>query len=269
MIQEPFEQVRTPSRRLDQAPNRILPATGPAPLIGWGPAPTGYQPDMNGETIGRFEQQPGPTIDPQSIVFPTEPGSSHEKVDQHGYLQVSATWTPTPIEQFQRPSGGHDPLADGPVQPVPALISLFNYRAAGTTNTRFQDVPDGRTFSPYGTQDGTSTIWFEDANTQVAPYADAANGYSTIDPKLPNPAAQNPDSLRQLRPGPDHGWTSVPVVDFRKQDNLKARQLLQQQYVTQNRRANSTYAGQTYGQGTARVTNPPGADQVPSRRTRG
>jgi hypothetical protein len=264
----PSNPPRDPTTRLGRAPRQILPATGPAPIGGWGPKPTGYQPDMNGETIGRFARQPGPTVDPQSLVFPTEPVDAGERVDQHGYLQVSATWTPPAIEGFARPSGGHDPLSDGPVAPVPRMLALFNYRGSGTTRTRFMDVPDGRRFSPTGTQDGTSTVWFENAAVQQAPYVDR-DSYATIDTTLANPAVQNPDSFSKLAPGPDHGWTSVPVVNLKANENNKARVLRQQQFVTQNRRAGSTYAGQTYGQSTAHVANPAGQASVPSWRTRG
>jgi hypothetical protein len=250
-----------PSRRFDQMPHAIQPGNQGL-LNGWAPRPTGYQPDHNGETMGRINTPlDNPVCPPYGSpgalgLIPTEPVSSHEKVDQHPFLHLSATWTPDPYGNG-RPDGYHDPLTDGP--PVPELknLSLHYYRESGSSRTTYMDVPDGRKFPAYGTQDGSSTTVYVDSGIACAPYAP--------DPKT----GQHPDSLKRLPPGPSHGWSSVPVIDTRVQDSAKRKQLRQQKNIKQDRLANSTYAGQTYSQQTAHVRNPAGGNSVPSWRTRG
>jgi hypothetical protein len=253
-----YVPVLTPSRRLGMAPNAVQPGNQ-ALYNGWGPRPTGYYPDMNGETMGYIQtpldnQVTSPYGSPgEPAVIPNQPGSDHDKVDQHPFLHVAATWTPGPSWDNGRPDGGHDPLTDGPPRPEIKNLSLHYHRESGASRTSYSDVPDGRRFLPYGSQDGSSTTVYVDSRAAMEPYN-------------PDPATgQHRDSLMRLAPGPAHGWSSVPVVDTRVQDSDKRKVLKQQKNVGQNRLASSTYAGQTYSQQTAHVANPAGAPQnVPS-----
>lgn len=251
-----------PSRRFDQMPHAIQPGNQGL-YNGWAPRPTGYQPDHNGETMGRIDTPlNNPVCPPYGSpgaegLIPTEPVSSHERIDQHPYLEVSATWTPDPSWGNGRPDGGHDPLTDGPPRPEIRNLSLYYYREAGSSRTRFMDVPDGRRFLANGSQDGSSTTVYVDSAIACAPF--------DPDPKT----GQHPDSLKRLAPGPSHGWSSVPVIDTRVQDADKRKVLRQQKSIKQDRLANSTYAGQTYSQQTAHVRNPVSGGNVPSWRSRG
>jgi hypothetical protein len=181
----------------------------------------------------------------------TEYLSQFEYVDQHPFVEVSATWTPV---QGERKDGRHDPLQDGPPAPVVRLLQLFYQRAQGTSTTRFMDVP-GRQFPVAGSQDGASWIYYQDARTAMQPLDE--NGRA-------------PDSLRSLPPSPPHGWTSRPVINATQAETRKSATLRQQQTPHQDRLAPSTAAGQTYSARTARVGQ--GQQQtgsIPSWRPRG
>lgn len=240
---------RTPQRRLNARPHGILP-TDQTTAPSWRPAPTGYYPDAYADHLGRVLPK-APVISPDREV-PMEPGSNSEIIDQHPYLQVDATWTPA--APSARPTGRHDPLTDGPPQPTVRLASLWVHPRRGTSRSRFMDVPDGRRFSPYGTQDGTTTVWYQSPAAAMAPLG--ADG-------------SIPETRMQLPPGPTHGWTSVPAVNSQAAELAKAKALTQMQRRGQNRRASSTFAGQTFSQRTAHVANPPGAGATPSWRGRG
>lgn len=253
-----------PDRRLPAKPDQIQPVTA-TPAIGWGPAPTGYYPDHNAETIGQVSNDceiieahnspGGPRV-------PVEPLDSAERVDQHPFIQVAATWTPAPSGLNGREDGRHDPLTDGPPEPVVRLLGTFWYPRSGTSRTRYMDVPDGRRFPAVGSQDGQSWTYYVDTATAAGPY-DPAIPY---DPQHPEGSGQNADSLRALPPSPAHGWSEIPVASGVRlqasKQHGKNRIKGQQQYVGQNRLANSTYAGQTYSQQTAHVANPRGATAV-------
>jgi hypothetical protein len=251
-----------PSRRFDRAPHAIQPGNQ-ALYNGWAPRPTGYQPDHRNayqrqiETpLDNFVQAPYGS--PGAIgMIPTEPGSNEERIDQHPFLHVAATWTPDSFGNG-RPDGGHDPLTDGPPRPEIKNLSLHYHRESGSSRTTYMDVPDGRRFPTTGSQDGLSTTVYVDTRAAMEPFK-------------PDPATgQHRESLMRLAPGPAHGWSAVPVIDTRVQDSQKRKQLRQQKNVKQNRLANSTYAGQTYSQQTAHVRNPQGAPgNVPSWRGRG
>jgi hypothetical protein len=251
-----------PGRRFDQAPHAIQPGNQGL-YNGWGPSPTGYQPDHRNANQ-RAVATPldnlvrAPYGSPGALgLIPTEPGSNAELIDQHPFLHVAASWTPDSYGNG-RPDGGHDPLTDGPPRPEIKNVALHYYRRSGNSRSRYSDVPDGRRFPATGSQDGSSTTLYVDSRAATEPFK-------------PDPATgQHRESLMRLAPGPAHGWSSVPVVDTRLQDLRKVKQLKQQKNVKQNRLANSTYAGQTYSQQTAHVHNPAGAPQsVPSWRARG
>lgn len=216
------------------------------------PQPTGYFPDRSNPQQGQVTTSPlfeamyadRGTIDPVEV----------QRVDQHPWLQVDATWTP-PVAGPRR-DGRNDPLTSGPARPTPRLLGLFFNYTQGNSHTGLDDVP-GRKFNRYGSQDGASTVWYADPSRQMAPYQ-------------PDPATgQNPDSLRSILAGPAHGWTAQPVFNVKAVENAKALQLLQQQPGRNDRLAPSTYAGQTFSNQTTKVANPAGAAPVPSRRSRG
>jgi hypothetical protein len=229
---------------------------------GWEVRPTGYYPDHNGETMGRFDTPldnlvVAPYGSPGAPgVVCTEPGSSHDRVDQHPFLNVAATWTPSPYGNG-RPDGLHDPLTDGPPRPEVFNASLHYHRRSGASRTTYMDVPDGRRFSQTGTQDGVTTVWYVDTAAALEPF--------NPDPKT----GQHRESLFKLPPGPSHGWSSIPAVPSPIQDADKITKLRRQKNVKQNRLANSTYAGQTYSQQTAHVANPTGGGIIGTRRPRG
>ena len=239
-----------PERRLNQAPHGILPTTDTT-APGWRPAPTGYYPDHYADRMGRVRPK-DPVLSPDRCV-PLEPGNTFDRIDQHPYLQVDATWTPD--EPSARPTGRHDPLTDGPPQPTVRMSQVYYHRAAGSSRTRFMDVPDGRRFSPTGTQDGVTTVWYQSAGAAMAP----VNSDGTI-----------PETRAQLGPGPVHGWTAIPVINAQAAELAKAKALVQMKNRGQGRRASSTFAGQTFSQRSAYVSNPAGANgPTPSWRTRG
>lgn len=255
---EMISPVRRPDRTLPVQPDRIRPVTG-APPMDWGTSPTGWQPDHNAETLGRVSAG-YPVREPNGSDggprVPVEPFDGSERVDQHPYLQVSASWLPSSLGNG-RLDGLHDPLTDGLPQPVLRLLSLHYYRESGASRTRYMDVPDGRSFPAVGTQDGASWTYYQDAATAMEPYQpDPETGY-------------HKDSFMKLPPGPAHGWSNVPVMGGAQLKRKQDRDIkMQQQAVGQNRLSNSTYAGQTYSQQTRHVANPsPGA--VPSWRGRG
>jgi hypothetical protein len=116
------------------------------------------------------------------------------------------------------------------------------------------DVP-GRAFPSTGSQDGSSTTWFQNVNAATAPYNIDPAAY---DPKYPEQTTDMPDSLSAIPAGPAHGWSNVPVANGYVLARNQDRRRKHQQNVAQNRLANSTYAGQTYSQSTAHVSNPAG-----------
>lgn len=215
------------------------------------PAPTGYYRDMTGvhqghATLSRVHGR-------LYHDYGTVEHSYTERIDQHGYLQVTATWTPPPMGP--RRDGRDDPLSAGPPRPTPRRTGLFFRVAAGTSKTRLDDVP-GHVFPKRGSQDGASWTWFCDPIRQLAPFTpDAKTG-------------QNPDTLRAIPPSPAHGWTSQPVMNVKAVENAKAIALIQQQAGRNERLAPSTYSGQSFSARTARVSNP-GSAPAPSRRSRG
>lgn len=255
---EMMSKVLDPSLRLSTKPKQIQPVTETA-AIGWGPAPTGYYPDRNPEHLGTVRNDYKVTEahnSPGGPRIPVEPLNTAERVDQHPFVQVDATWTPLPSGLNGRQDGRHDPLTDGLPQPTVRLFGTYWYPRSGTSRTRYMDVPDGRTFPGVGSQDGQTWTYYVDTATAAGPYDPVTEGSS-------NGAGQNADSLRALPPSPAHGWTEIPVVsgpELMRRQNKKIKG--QQQYVTQNRLANSTYAGQTYSQQTSHVRNPSGATSV-------
>ncbi len=258
---EMMSRALNPNNRLDTRPNRIQPVTQ-TPAIGWGPAPTGYQPDHYAEQIGTVHNDFQVTEahnSPGGPRVPVEPLNTAEKVDQHPFIQVAATWQPAPSFGNGREDGFHDPLTDGLPEPVVRLFGTYWYPRSGTSRTRYMDVPDGRTFPGTGSQDGQSWTYFLDTPTAAGPY----NPVIPYNPDAPEGTGQNADSLRALPPSPAHGWSEIPVASGVALKRGQDQQIKhQQQYVTQNRLANSTYAGQTYSQQTAHVQNPAGSQQV-------
>jgi hypothetical protein len=184
---------------------------------------------------------------------------SAEKLDQHPFIEVAATWQPGPSGMNGRQDGLHDPLTDGLPTPTLRLLSTWWYPRSGTSRTRYMDVPDGRTFPQAGSQDGQSWTYYVDTDTATGPY----NPVIPYDSTNPEGTGQNADSLRALPPSPAHGWSEIPVDSGTKLMRRQNKQIKgQQQYVGQNRLANSTYAGQTYSQQTGHVANPAGATAV-------
>lgn len=255
---EMFSPRKNPNLELTRAPNQIQPVLQ-TPSVDWGPKPTGYYPDRNPEQMG-YVHNDYPVMEPNGsaggAVVPTTAVNA-EKVDQHAYTQISGTWTPLTHEQGNgRPTGRHDPQTDGPAKPDQRLLSLWYYRGSGNQRTSYMDVPDGRTFPRTGSQDGSSTSWYQSVSAVLTPYNVDP---STYDPKHPYDSTEMPDSLTAIPAGPNHGWSAIPVasgpVIARNQDKVRRHQ----KNVGQNRLAMSTYAGQTYSQSTAHVANPPGA----------
>lgn len=215
-------------------------------------APTGYYRDMTGVNQGRASWSP--VGERMYRDYGTVGHYSDERIDQHPYIQVSASWTPSPAGP--RRDGRDDPLTAGPPMPTPWLAHLYWRRAAGTDRTQLNNVP-GHVFPKGGSQDGASWTWFCDPGRQIAPYQPQEN------------SGQNVDSLRSLAPSPAHGWTAQPVFNIKAVENRKARELIQMQAGRNDRLAPSTYSGQSFSAVSARVSNPSGSAPVPSRRTRG
>lgn len=219
------------------------------------PAPTGYYPHVRGQI--QYPITIGPVYDElyrPTVVGANDPG---EKVDQHPWTYVTQTWTPP--ENDIRPSGVQDPLTDGPAQPTIRDLALHFRRSAGTSVTAYYDAP-GHIFPKNGSQDGAAWVYYQDPTRALMPYdtAQAVGG-------------QMPDTLRAVPPSPPHGWASRPLVNAQQAINTKTALLVQEQPGKQERLANSTYAGQTYSQTTARAGQYSAqvAGTVHSRRGRG
>lgn len=255
---EMFSPSKQPNRELTQRPTQIRPVLQTT-SSDWGPAPTGYYPDRNGDTIGQVRNDYLIMEPNGSSGGPVVPNGAvnAERVDQHAFTQVSGTWVPLTHSQGDgRPTGKHDPRTDGVAAPVQRLLSTWYYRGAGNQRTAYMDVPDGRRFSRVGTQDGSSTTWFQAVAAALAPYnVDPA----TYDAKLPEASTAMPDSLSAIPAGPNHGWSSIPVSTGPMLARNQTRKRRGQKNVGQNRLAMSTYAGQTYSQSTAHVQNPSGS----------
>ena len=217
------------------------------------PAPTGYYPDVRGHLTAPVVV--GPCYDQlyrAAVVGANDPG---ERIDQHPYAYIAQTWTPP--RDDERPSGVQDPLTDGPPQPSIRDLSLHYRRQAGSSVTQYYDAP-GHTFPRNGNQDGASWTFYQDVTRALMPYdpAQTTNG-------------QMPDTLRALPPSPAHGWAVRPLVNSQAAINAKTASLVQQAAPKQELLANSTYAGQTYSQTTARAGQGVGYGTVHSRRGRG
>ena len=220
------------------------------------PTPTGYYPNVRGQI--QYPITIGPVYDElyrSAVVGANDPG---EKIDQHPWLDVTQTWTPP--ENQERPSGVQDPLTDGPAQPTIRDLSLHYRRESGASVTAYYDAP-GHVFPKNGSQDGAAWTYYQDPTRALTPYdpAQTQNG-------------QMPDTLRALPPSPPHGWSMRPLVNAQAAINAKSAVLVQEQPGKQERLANSTYAGQTYGQTTARAGQASASGlsgSVHSRRRRG
>jgi hypothetical protein len=227
--------------------------------------PTGYLPDartMPQIPYNRARDLQVP-VEYSDARFPVEALDRSELLDQHPMMHVTATITVA--DDDPRKTGTRDPMISGPARPDTVLLSLFQYTGPGTDNTKYRDVPDGRVFPQYGSQDGSSWTIYQDATASLAGFNDAGQPVP-VDPSQ-TPRAQ--PTLARMAPGPSHGWTSVPVVNVKQEINTKSTRLLkQQQPPHQDRKANSTVAGQTYGQRTVSVHQAapagpaPGADQA-------
>lgn len=214
---------RDPNRRLAVRPDGL-------------PAPTGYFPDRSWPEQGEASWSPVMDREYGPARQEVMPG---EKVDQHPYLQVSATITAPP--QGPRKDGRNDPMQDGPAAPTPRLLGLFYARAQGTDQTHYLDAPGVR-FPSNGSQDGASWTYYQDPRLALLPY----------EPK-PDAGGEMPDTLRALPPSPPHGWAEQPAMNARQVELNKMRTMRQQKAPHQDRLANSTYAGQTYSARTAHV----------------
>lgn len=220
------------------------------------PVPTGYYPNMSGSpgyVVG--ENEVYDQLYRASVVGSLD---CYETIDQHPWIKIDQTWVPP--ENTERPSGHQDWATDGPAPPTLANLSLHYRRQAGASITQYMDVP-GHKFPKNGSQDGSSWTTYQDVTRALQPY----------DPSKLDANGQMPDTLQTLPPSPPHGWTSRPAVNAQAALNAKAATLVQQQPVRAERLANSTYAGQTYSQTTARDGGVPGATfgTVHSRRGRG
>lgn len=215
------------------------------------PAPTGYFPDRSWPDQGTASFSPVHDDEYGPARQEVMPG---ERVDQHPYLQVTATITAPP--QGPRKDGRDDPMEDGPSAPTLRLLGLFYARAQGTDQTKYLDAPGVR-FPSNGSQDGASWTYYQDPKLGMLPY----------DPP-PDSGGEMPDTLRALPPSPPHGWAEQPAMNSRQVENAKMRQLKQQKPPHQDRLANSTYAGQSYSARTAHVGARTGGS-APSWRSRG
>lgn len=252
---EVYQLELNPDLRDASYPGAIVNANGtPNPQEINPAAPTGYLPDARTVPQAAYDRdQDTSGIVEYDPTFPVEPLDSAETVDQHAFMNVTATITAD--DDDPRKTGTRDPMVSGPARPDTVLLSLQNYRGAGTDNNKYMDVPDGRTFPLYGSQDGTTWTVYENAQDATAPL-------DTSQSPVPDDPSQNvraQSTWNVLKPGPAHGWTSVPVVNVKAADNLKStKQLRQQQAPHQDRKANSTVAGQTYSQQTASVSQSQG-----------
>ncbi len=246
-VEEPYDQSLTygqVARRRSSTPSGV-------------PAVTGYYPNVRGQIQGPVEI--GPVFD--NLYRSTVVGSldyGTEKIDQHPWLDVTATWTPSKYQD--RPSGVEDPLTDGPPQPTIRDLSLHYRRERGASVTQYQNVP-GRRFPANGVQDGVTWTYYQNVRAALQPY----------DPSM-TMNGQMPDTFSALPPSPAHGWTQRPAQNAQAASNTKAADLVQQQSPHQDRLANSTYAGQTYSQTTAyagQSVEGTGSGTVHSRRRRG
>lgn len=243
----PFYQPRSvagqidDSVRLDQSPGGV-------------PAPTGYYPNMSGVEQGRVITTPiqnvNPVYDPESLAYTMQ-------VDQHPWLQVSASWTPGPSGENGRQDGHHDPLTDGP--PIPVVWNspgLFFQRAQGTSRTQFDDVP-GRSFPKVGSQDGSSWTYYQNTAAALAPPPTGVrpNAGLAYNPDDPEGNTRAPDTLWSLPPAPAHGWTSIPVVNAQQELVDKAAKLKQQRPARRDLLSNSRAAGQTFTQSASHLPN--------------
>ena len=235
-----FEQVQDPWTRMDQRPAGV-----PGDHAITTAAPTGYYPDARTSCDVPYAEKPVYEYE----TAPVEIYDGATKLDQHPMMHVTATWTPAPDGNGRR-TGTRDPLESGPARPDTLLLSLFSYRGAGTGNTKYMDVPDGRVFSQYGTQDGASWLYYQDIAQALAPYVPGAPA-----PVDTSQTATAQNTMYKVPPGPAHGWTSIPVVNVKQLEVDKATRLLKQQKSPhQDRKSNSTYAGQSYSQQTSNVT---------------
>lgn len=208
--------------------------------------PTGYLPDARTMpqvpyNRARDLQVPMEYCDSR---FPVEMLDRSELLDQHPMMHVTASITVA--DDNPRRTGTRDPMISGPARPDTVLLSLFQYTGAGTDNNKYMDVPDGRSFSPYGSQDGSTWVIYQDATAALASFNDT--GSKVYEDPSRTPSAQ--PTLSRMSPGPSHGWTSVPVVNVKQYENNKSVQLKQQLPPHQDRKANSTVAGQSYSQRT-------------------
>jgi hypothetical protein len=216
--------------------------------------PTGYLPhtdDLPQVPYDRAADQQG-IQEYSDSRFPVEILDSSEVLDQHPFMHVTATITVP--DDGPRRTGTRDPMISGPARPDTVLLSLFSYRGLGTDNNKYQDVPDGRQFPDTGSQDGTTWVVYQDAAEALAPL----NTSYYPAPADPSHTPKAQPTLAQIPPGPAHGWTEVPVVNDKQMINDKSTKYLKQQLPPkQDRKANSTVAGQTYSQVTATVTQSP------------
>ena len=258
MIEEPYDKPLSYGQvavREDRWPHAIDPGV-PIDV----PAPTGFYPGVRGHLQHPVE------VDHRAfeeLYHETIVGSLNytEDIDQHPWVQVDATWTPAP--NMTRPDGKWDPLCDGPPPPTLRDLSLHYRKWAGASVTRFADVP-GVTFPPTGTQDGSSWTYLQSPALAQQHFDPALNKFNESTGQI---EGGMPDTLRTLPPSPVHGWTARAVLTPQQEVNLKAAALQQQTPGRQERLAPSSYAGQSYGQGTAVVAGPVGS--VPSMRPRG
>jgi hypothetical protein len=249
-------------------PGGVVDAGGrPAPMEVFRSRPTGYLPNADGvpqrALIDAQRGIPGSVYEYSDGRFPPELLDASERIDQHPFMHVTATITVA--DDNPRKTGTRDPMDCGPARPDTVLLHLHEYRGAGFSNTKYSDVPDGRKFSPYGSQDGSTWVQYQDATAVISPL-DLSQSPARDDPSQ-NRTAQ--PTQGRMAPGPSHGWTSVPLHNVKAADNLKStRQLKQQKSPHQDRKANSTILGQTYSQRTSTVRQAgtagptPGADEM-------
>lgn len=218
------------------------------------PAPTGYFPNVGGSVGYVVQQSPMPVnlYGYTETLIPDANGWT-EDVNQHAFLHVTQTWTPPADDP--RPCGVSDPAAAGPPMPTISDVSMWYQREQGSSNTSFMDVP-GHKFSQLGSQDGVSSVYFEDTGLAMAPY----NPSMLINGEMP-------DTLRAVPANPAHGWTEQPVMVSAQEEELyKSGSLTQQQPGHQDYLANSNIAGQSYGLQTAHVSNATDGDVYSMRR---
>lgn len=215
----------------------------PAGLVEQMPAANGYYPNVRNQlqkpVVGNRPNAAivGSTGDLYQATVIQDSLHGAERIDQHPMLHVSATWTPYP--ENERPSGRIDPMVDGPSQPELMDVSTHYNRRQGTSVTAFLNAP-GIKYPTTGNQDGVSWTY-----VQSPVLAEAAYGSQNM------VNGEMPDTIRAMAPSPPHGWTEQPVLNSQQENNIKAAKLKQQQPGKQERIANSTYAGQSFGARTA------------------